>query len=155
MAVTVIPFEMPDPMEIPGHIADALRQMPADDAVKKGMELLLDIDAAETIIYERVDEGGAIQVQGVVSQGGQGDELAERLRQQELSGPPGTDGKSLAVEALSRQSALLVMGQAEAGEEVPLPTALAEHLLDGSGAGNVGFLYVLTLAAEESREAAT
>ena len=151
MAVTVIPFEMPDPMEIPGHIVDSLRQMPADDAVKKGMELLLEIDAAETIIYERVDEEGTVQVQGVVSLGDQGDELAEG-QQQELSGKPtGTGGKSLAAEALSRQSALLIMGQAEAGEEVPLPTALTEHVLDGSGAGNVGFLYVLTLAAADGR----
>ena len=53
MPVTVIPFKMPEPMEIPAHIADSLRQMAPDDAVKKGMELLLQIDAAETVIWRR------------------------------------------------------------------------------------------------------
>ena len=42
------------------------------------------------------------------------------------------------------------MGQQAAGEEPGLPPALAAHLLP-EGAGNVGFLYVLTLAAADSR----
>ena len=152
MAVTVIPFKMPDPMEIPDHIADGLRQMPADEAVKKGAELLLDIDAAETVIYERVDDGGALQLRGVVTRNGRGDELEEQLRQQQFYGKPlAEEGNSLAGVAFARQSSLLVMGQAEAGEEVPLPTGLAQHLLDSSGTGNVGFMYVLTLAGANGR----
>jgi hypothetical protein len=152
MAVAVISFKMPDPMEIPDHIVDELRQMPPDEAVKKGAELLLDIDAAETIIYERVDEEGALQLRAVVTRNGQGEALDEQLRQQEFYGKALADeGNSLAGAAFARKSSLLVMGQAEAGEPPPLPAGLARHLLDSSGAGNVGFLYVLTLSGADSR----
>ena len=151
MAVSVIPFKMPEPMEIPDHIAEGLRQMPADEAVKRGAELLLDIDAAETIIYERVDEEGALQMRGVVTRNG-GEDLGDLLRQQEFYGKPlAEEGNSLAGAAFARQSSLLVMGQAETGDEPPLPTGLAQHLLDSSGDGNVGFVYVLTLAGADDR----
>ena len=150
MAVSIISFKMPDPMEIPDHIADGLRQMPADEAVKKGAGLLLDIDAAETIIYERVDEEGHLQMRAVVTRQGRGEELGEQLRQQEFYGKPLTEeGNSLAGAAFARKSSLLIMGQAVAGEEPPLPTGLAQHLLGGSGNGNVGFMYVLTLAGAD------
>ena len=84
-------------------------------------------------------EGGARQAQ-----------YAEQLRQQEFYGKPLTEeGNSLAGAAFARKSSLLIMGQAVAGEEPPLPTGLAQHLLDGSGDGNVGFMYVLTLAGAD------
>ena len=63
MPVALIPFNMPEPAEIPSHIIDALEAMSPDEAVKKGMELLMQIEAAETMVYERVDAEGRMQLQ--------------------------------------------------------------------------------------------
>ena len=150
MAVTVIPFAMPEPMEIPEHIVQALQQMQPDDAVRRGMELLLEIDAAEIIVYERVDGNGALQMGGVATRNGEEGELEARLADQDFYGKALEDsGNSLAGNAFGQQSSLLIMGQAEAGDEVPLPSGLAQLLLDGKGSGNVGFMYVLTMASDD------
>ena len=46
MPISVIPFNMPEPADIPSHIVDSLRSMEADEAVIKSMELLMQIEAA-------------------------------------------------------------------------------------------------------------
>ena len=151
MPVSVIPFNMPEPMEIPAHLVDLLKQLPSDEAVmNQAMELLMGIDAAETMIYERVDENGLLGLGGVACQDEErAAELKERLAEESFYGQPlGSAGESLVGQAFAKNSALLVMGQVEAGEETPLPTAL-EHFLLEAGSGNIGFLYVLTLTGAD------
>jgi hypothetical protein len=145
MPVSVIPFKMPEPMEIPEHIVSALRDMAPDDAVKKGMELLLQIEAAETIVYERVNEEGKLELGCVVSASGDASDLEGRLVQEPVYGqPPSAEAGPFAGAALAQRSALLIMGPAHDGEAVPLPAPIKDLVLDGSGTGNVGFIYVLT-----------
>ena len=67
MAVSIIPFKMPEPMEIPEHIVSMLRELPKHDAVAKAMELLIEIDAAHTTIYEAVDDDGNLHLKEVLS----------------------------------------------------------------------------------------
>ena len=142
MAVNVIPFNMPEPMEIPAHIVEALRAMPKNDAVKKAMELLLEIDAAETMIHHRLDDEGTWALGSVVSVN---DARAAELSAS-LSGD--TAGTALADKALEDRSALLVMGQVEEENENPLPQELSRFLLAGAQSGNIGFIYVLPLSGE-------
>ena len=78
MPVSIIPFNMPEPAEIPSHIIDSLKSMPPDEAVAKGMELLMQIEAADTMVYERVSEGGAPELGHVAGAGGIGDNAAAR-----------------------------------------------------------------------------
>ena len=150
MSVSIIPFKMPEPMEIPSHIVDRLREMSGDEAVAYGMELLLQIDAAETILYERVGEGETLELGEVV--GPEAEEL-KRL----LAGEYGRsldEMKSLARKAFADGSALLVMGNAEAGEQ-ELPAGLLKFLLAGAEEGNVGFLYVLPMNGADGRPLGT
>ncbi len=150
MPVTVIPFKMPEPMEIPAHIADSLRQMAPDDAVKKGMELLLQIDAAETVIYERVNGDGNLELGSVVSSSGEANAVEERLGAEAGYGQPLTgDSQSMAGAAFAEKSPLLIMGQAQEGDEMPLPESLKALVLNGAEVGNVGFIYVLTFVDGE------
>ena len=150
MPVTVIPFKMPEPMEIPAHIADSLRQMAPDDAVKKGMELLLQIDAAETVIYERVNGDGNLELGSVVSSSGEANAVEERLGAEAGYGQPLTgDSQSIAGAAFAKKSPLLIMGQAQEGDEMPLPESLKALVLNGAEVGNVGFIYVLTFVDGE------
>ena len=148
MSVSIIPFKMPEPMAIPEHIIANLQAMFADEAVKQGMELLMQIDAAETMIHERVGEGEKLELVQVV--GARADELAARLEKEECYGQPLAEENSLAQRALAGGSALLVMGNAEAGEQ-ELPAGLAAFLLEGEEEGNIGFLYVLPLVGEDGR----
>lgn len=153
MPVSVIPFNMPDPMEIPPHLVDMLKALPSDEAVMdKAMELLAGIEAAETMIYERVDENGVLGLGGVCSTDpGRAAELKQRLAAETFYNQPlENDGKSLAAQAFANNSPLLVMGQVAAGEEAPLPAVLKDFLLDGES-GNIGFLYVLTLSGADQR----
>ena len=145
MPVTVIPFKMPEPMEIPAHIVDSLREMAPDDAVKKGMELLLEIDAAETMIYERVNVDGNLELGSVVSSSGDASAVEERLGTEAGYGQPLTgDSQSMAGAAFAQNSPLLIMGQVQEGDEMPLPESVKGLVLNGADAGNVGFIYVLT-----------
>lgn len=152
MPISVIPFKMPEPMEIPPHITQALRQMPGDEAMKKGMELLLEIDAAETMIYERIGAGGGLELGAVVSQnGGRAKRLEEILANEACySSLPEEAGPSLAGSAFAQNSALLVMGPA-LGEEGLLSKGLQAFLQEGTPDGNVGFNYVLPLNGEDGR----
>jgi len=143
MPVSVIPFSMPEPMEIPDQIVDMLRQMPPDQAVEKAMELLLEIDVAEAMVFERNDTDGHLALGAVLA--ADGDRKA-RLEQLLSQGGPG-----LAESAQEQRSALLVMGQAE-GDEKTLPAGLESYLLAGGNEGNIGFLYVLPLAAKDGND---
>lgn len=149
MPVSLIPFKMPAPLEIPAHLVAALRQLPPGEAMRRGMELLLQIDAAEVILYERLDRSGRLELGGVVCRDSSRTEaVQELLRQEEFYGkPPSAEGRSLAGAALAQGSALLVMGQAQPGEEAPLPARLREWLL--ATGGSVGFVYVLPLAGQD------
>lgn len=153
MSVSIIPFKMPEPMDIPEHIVAALRQLPGDKAVVKAMNLLMEIDVAETMLYERVTTGGELQLGEVVSRrGARAQELMTLLQQEEFYGMPLCgDGNSLAGKAFAAQSSLLVMGSTEAGGENPLPKAVSKFLLPGNGTGNVGFIYVLTFSSRNGQ----
>ncbi len=137
MPVSIIPFNMPAPAEIPPHIVEALQSMPPDDAVKKAMELLMQIEAAETLVYERVNAEGVVQLQCVVGR-----------RAAELEAILGASSGSFAAATLAQDSAVLIMGQASVGEENALPEGMVAFLLDGAESGSTGFNYVLPLRAE-------
>lgn len=144
MALHVIPFNMPEPMEIPAHIAEQLRQLPAAEAIGKGMGLLMQIEAADTILFEQIDAEGRLQLQSVVGRNGPLPEVQAALATETFYGQAPGAASGLAGEALEQGQSLLVMGQLEAGESSAMPAKLAEHLV-GAGGGNVGFLYVLRL----------
>ena len=147
MPLHVIPFKMPEPMEIPAHIVEQLRQMPAGEAICKGMGLLMQIEAADIILYERIDEGGLLQLESVMGRDRALSEVRADLEGESFYGqaPVGTSG--LAGQALEQGQSLLVMGQLDAGEDSTMPPRLAKQLVGGEG-GNVGFIYVLCLTDE-------
>ncbi len=137
MPVSIIPFNMPEPAEIPPHIATALKAMSPDEAVVQGMDLLLGIEAADTIVYERVG-------QGVVHTAGAGAEVLQRALQQ-------GGACSFAEQDRGGPSALLLVGQARADEESPLPAGVVRFLLEGAECGSIGFSYVLPLQASDGQ----
>lgn len=152
MPVTVIPFKMPEPTEIPAHLSDTWSQMAPGDAVARAMDLLLQIDAAQTIVYEVVDGDGNLALGQVVSQGGAGEPLGDLLAKDPQYGQSVTgDAPYLTGRSQRESSPLLVMGQADAGEVLPFSPGLAHHLFDGEATGNAGFIYVLPLTAETGR----
>lgn len=137
MPVSIIPFNMPEPAEIPPHIVASLEAMSPDEAVLQGMDLLLGIEAADTIAYERVG-------QGVVHTAGAGAEVLQRVLKQ--------DGvRSFADQDGVGRSALLLVGQASADEENPLPAGVVRFLLEGAESGSIGFSYVLPLKASDGQ----
>jgi hypothetical protein len=146
MPVNIIPFKMPKPAEIPTHIVSGLQQMAPDQAVVRGMELLLEIEAAETILYERVEANGNLEWGASVSQdAAKADQLKEQLAAS--YGQPLNDAhETLAHQAFTQDSALLVMGQVAAGDPSVMPQALLDFLLGGAVSGSIGFNYVLPLA---------
>lgn len=146
MAVYVIPFRMPEPLAIPAHIVQQLRQLPAAQGARRGMELLMEVEVADVMILERLDAQGRLQLAEVLDREGEATDLKQALEREPFYGQvPDRDGSGLAGRALAQGQSLLVMGQADAGEDALLPPVLAHHL-QGRGDGNLGFLYVLTLA---------
>jgi hypothetical protein len=144
MALHVIPFNMPEPMEIPAHIVEQLRGRPAGEAVRKGMGLLMQIEAANIILYEAIDAGGHLQLESVMGKDGALPYVQADLEQEPFYGQASSASSGLAGQALEQAQSLLVMGRLEAGEQSAMPPRLAKHLVGASG-GNVGFLYVLRL----------
>ena len=135
MPVSIIPFNMPEPAAIPPHIVASLEAMSPDEAVIQGMDLLLGIEAADTIVYERVG-------QGVVHTAGAGAEVLQRgLEQDKARSFAGLDG----------DSALLLVGQTHADEKSPLPAEVVRFLLEGAKYGSIGFNYVLPLKASDGQ----
>ena len=112
--------------------------MDPDEAVKKSMELLMQIEAAETMVYERVDAEGQLQLQCVLGR------RASDLRSV-LNEPNGSFAESI----IAQKSALLVMGQASADEESDLPRGVVGFLLDGASEGSTGFNYILPLSQRD------
>ena len=156
MAITVIPFSMPDPMEIPEHISTALRAMAPDEAVSRGMELLAQIDAADILVYDKVVDGDRLELGGVYSKDGDATDVEQKLQGEACYGRPLDAGDSLAGAAFAQDSALLVMGQAEEGEAPgPFPRALMAVALRGASGGNVGFNYVLTFKGADGQALGT
>jgi hypothetical protein len=143
MALHVIPFNMPEPMEIPAHIVEQLRAMPAADAIAKGMGLLMQIEAADIMLFEQVDASGLLQLESVMGKQGPLPDVAADLRQEPFYGQVCTAASGLAGQAVDQAQSLLVMGQLAAGEASAMPPRLAQHLIGDNG--NVGFLYVLRL----------
>ena len=135
MPVSIIPFNMPEPAEIPPHIVASLEAMSPDQAVIQGMDLLLGIEAADTIVYERVG-------QGVVHTAGAGAEVLQRVLEQDST-------HAFANQDGVGPSALLLVGQAQADEESPLPAGIVRFLLEGAESGSIGFSYVLPLKASD------
>ena len=144
MALHVIPFNMPEPMEIPAHIVEQLRGMPAGEAVRKGMGLLMQIDAANIMLYEAIDASGHLQLESVMGKDGALPDVQADLAQEAFYGQAFSAWSGLAGQALEQAQSLLVMGQLAAGEDSAMPARLAKHLVGDNG-GNVGFLYVLRL----------
>ena len=140
MPVSIIPFKMPAPAEIPPHIIDALKEMPADEAVVKSMDLLMQIEAAETLVYERVGEDGKVKLVHVAGR-----------RAGELSAALSAGSGSFAEAAIAQNSALLVMGQASVAEASALPSGAVEFLLAGAESGSIGFNYVLLLTGADDK----
>ncbi|MFT5087199.1 MAG: hypothetical protein ACI906_002701 [Candidatus Latescibacterota bacterium] len=140
MPVSIIPFKMPEPAEIPAHIIDALKEMPADEAVVKSMDLLMQIEAAETLVYERVNEKGQIQLMHVAGR-----------RADELNAALSAGSGSFAEAAIAQSSALLIMGQASAVEASALPSGAVEFLLAGAESGSIGFNYVLLFTGADDK----
>jgi hypothetical protein len=140
-------------MEIPEHIVAMLREMPKDAAVEQAMELLMQIDVAETMVYERVNESGNLELGSVVSTDSQRAQALKVLLEKEdfFGQSPAAAGSSLAGKALADQAALLVLGQVEAGDDNPLPAGLKDFLLAGAQTGNIGFVYVLPLSGQDNR----
>ncbi len=137
MPVSIIPFNMPEPAAIPPHIVTSLEAMSPDEAVAQGMDLLLGIEAADTIVYERVG-------QGVVHTAGAGAEVLQRVLEQ--------DGvRSFAGQEGVGNSALLLVGQVSAHEENPLPAGVVRFLLEGAEGGSIGFSYVLPLKTNDGQ----
>ena len=152
MAVTVIPFNMPAPMEIPSHIVEMLSGMDPDEAVCKGMELLLGIDAADAIVYERIAGDGTLHLHAVRSGDGRSGELEHILGQESFyGGRLGKDARSTAAAAFENNSPLLIMGDRGGDGDGPLPPGLCKVILGGSDSGNVGFVYVLPLSGAGDR----
>lgn len=135
MPVSIIPFNMPEPAAIPPHIVASLEAMSPDEAVIQGMDLLLGIEAADTIVYERVG-------QGVVHTAGAGAEVLQRVLEQD---------KAHSFASLDEDSALLLVGQTRADEKSPLPAEVVRFLLEGAKYGSIGFSYVLPLKASDGR----
>ena len=103
MPVTVIPFQMPQPMDIPAHVVEMLGEMAPDEAVKRGMELLTGIEAAETIVYERVTEEGTLELGSVASTSGEALALEDGMGREAFYGKPlQSAGASLAGTAFAR-----------------------------------------------------
>ena len=151
MLVNAIPFKMPAPVEIPAHLVSMLRQLSPDQAVHRAMELLLQIEAAEVLIYEQVDVEGRLRLGGVVCQdAAQAGPIQELLAGEELYGQP-LSSAGLAGRALAQGSALLVMGQARAGEQGSLPPQLQKLLIQRGTGGDIGFVYVLPLGGAGRR----
>lgn len=148
MALHVIPFKMPEPMEIPAHIAEQLRQMPAAEGIRKGMGLLMQIEAADIMLFEVIDTDGLLQLDSVIGKDGPVPELQAALATEPFYGQAPAAASGLAGEVLEQGQSLLVMGQLDEGEASALPPKLAHHLV-GAGGGNVGFLYVLRLTDDD------
>lgn len=149
MPVSIIPFKMPDPAEIPSHIVEHLQQMDPDAAVRQGMELLLQIEAAQTLVYERVNADGAVELGAVAGS----DQQKAAALHDALAAAPGygqalDDEATLSGRALGQGSALLIMGQTAAGEADGLPAVLRSHMLEGGTEGNIGFNYALPFSDE-------
>ena len=152
MAITVIPFSMPDPMEIPEHITATLRAMTPDEAVSKGMELLAQIDAADILVYDKVDGDNRLALGAVYHKDGDAVGLEQKLQAEACYGEALEADSSLAGAAFGQDSSLLVMGQVKEGDAPgPFPRSLQEAVLDGASSGNVGFSYVLTFRGKEGQ----
>ena len=141
MPVSIIPFNMPEPAEIPSHIIDSLKSMSRDEAVAKGMDLLMQIEAADTMVYERISEGGVPELAHVAGAGAE--QLQAVLEQDTARSFAGQEGVG--------PSALLIMGQAEVSEESALPAGVLRFLLEGAESGMLGFNYVLPLTGTEGQ----
>lgn len=137
MPISIIPFNMPEPAPIPPHIVASLEAKPPDEAVIQGMDLLLGIEAADTIVYERVG-------QGVIHTAGAGAEVLQRVLAQD-------DARAFVAQDGVGSSALLLVGQASTDEESPLPAGVVRFLLEGAESGSVGFSYVLPLKTDDGQ----
>ena len=139
MPISVIPFNMPEPADIPSHIVDSLRSMEADEAVIKSMELLMQIEAANAIVYERSINNNS-NVVGAV--GDRSEELESILR---------ISDRTLTGMAIEHNSPLLIMGQVATDDKDTLPNGLTNFLLNGNPTGSVGFNYVLPITTKENK----
>ncbi|MEW6754358.1 MAG: hypothetical protein AB1505_25750 [Candidatus Latescibacterota bacterium] len=148
MPASVIPFRMPAPAAVPEHVARMLAELPVDQALLQGTDLLLQIGAAETAVCERVDGEGRVGLGAVV--GAREAEVRAHLEAGHRYGGPLMGSGSLTEYVARAGSALLIMGTVGVGE-AGLPAGLVASLLDGGESADAGFVYVLPLVAEDGR----
>ena len=140
MPISVIPFNMPEPAEIPSHIIESLRSMAADEAVFKSMELLMQVEAANVIVYERLT-GSGTELKSIV--GDRSETLQSILESADVT---------LTDLATQHNSPLLIMGQVSLDNSDPFPEGVAGFLLNGEEEnGSVGFNYILPFQSQEGR----
>jgi hypothetical protein len=139
MPISVIPFNMPEPAEIPSHIIESLRSMAADEAVFKSMELLMQVEAANVIVYERLT-GSGTELKSIV--GDRSETLQSILESADVT---------LTDLATQHNSPLLIMGQVSLDDSDPFPEGVTGFLLNGEEIGSVGFNYILPLQSQEGR----
>lgn len=140
MPVTAIPFRSPPPFELPPHVLEEMRRLPLEAAAEQALDLLGQLDAADA--QATVFARGAGLVAGPVW-GGDAEAaaaFAEGMREIAAGG-----AADFMRQALEKRSALLLMGELEAGKQELVPAAIATHLLAGQPRAQLGFLYVLPL----------
>jgi hypothetical protein len=134
MSVSIIPFKVFEAAEIPGAVTARMAELGPEQGVEYVLELMLQIDAASTIAFQRVDAAGTMEVSVVAGE-----------RRQELGDALAAAGKiSPGQRAVERRSALLIMGTAEESDS-ELPEDLVRFVCGGQDTGNVGYIYALPL----------
>ena len=139
MPISLIPFNLPEPSEIPSHIIDSLRSMEADEAVIKSMELLMQVEAANIIVYERMIDGKA-ELMGIL---GDRSEILQVILE--------STNETLTSLASKNASPLLIMGQAVEDDIDSLPVGVTKFLLNDEDNGRVGFNYILPFLCRDGR----
>jgi hypothetical protein len=139
MPVTAIPFRSPPAFDLPPHVIDGLRRLPAPAAASEALELLGQLDAADG---QLVAFGTGQLAPGPVAAGNPAEHglLTQTLEQ--------AAGGSFLHQAIERGAPLLFMGEVEPGD-ANFPPAFTSYLLAGAPKANIGFLYVFPLLDEQ------
>lgn len=136
MPLAAIPFKSPAPFELHPMMADPIRQGAWEDAARRALELLTQIDAGEVMAIARTDVAGRLVLTAT-----QGADAAAEAALSAWAAAPAPEAASDAFlgRALRDGQPLLYMGAAGADDGDPLPPPLRAHLLAD---GQLGFLYL-------------
>lgn len=140
MPVVAIPFKSPPAFELPPHVVDGLRELPAAGAASQALSLLSQIDAADAQWVAFRDATGKLTPGPVDAS----DPMAKEALQRGLEALADAPAGEAMHRAVETGSALLLMGDLEAGDPA-VPAPIASYLLGGEAKAPIGFLYVLPL----------